>query len=58
MVAMFEIVFLVVFVVLGAVWFRHTNLYRARSSRHAPRQGANPDHRSDPPNHGPGGSAW
>ena len=30
MVAMFEIVFLVVFVVLGVWWFRRTNLYRAR----------------------------
>ena len=50
MVAMFEIVFLVVFVVVGVWWFRSTNLYPARSSRFEPRQGVNPQHRFDPPN--------
>jgi hypothetical protein len=58
MVAMFELVFLTVLAVVGAWWFHRTKLYRARSSRHAPRQGVNPEHRSDPPNHGVGGSAW
>jgi hypothetical protein len=58
MVAMLEIVFLIVFVVLGVWWFRRTNLYRARTSRHEPRQGVNPNHRYDPPNHGGGGAAW
>ena len=32
MVAMFEIAFLIVFVVIGVWWFRRTNLYRARRS--------------------------
>jgi hypothetical protein len=36
MVAMFEIAFLIVCVVLSVWWFRRTNLYRAR--RRAPRQ--------------------
>ena len=30
MVAMFEIVFLIVVVVLGVWWFRRTNMYRSR----------------------------
>jgi hypothetical protein len=58
MVAMFEIAFLIVVVVLGVWWFRRTNLYRARSSRSQPRQGVDPNSRLDPPNHGTGGTAW
>jgi len=56
MVAMFEIVFLIVFVVLGVWWFRRTNLYRARSSRFGPNQGV-PKHDRDPagPTMHPGG---
>ncbi len=52
MVAMFEIVFLIVFVALGVWWFRRTNLYRVRSSRSEPRQGVDPKNQSDPPNRG------
>lgn len=58
MVAMFEIGFLIVFVALGVWRFRRTKLYRARTSRHERRQGVDPAHRSDPPNHGSGGAAW
>jgi hypothetical protein len=58
MVAMFEIVFLIIFMVLGVWWFRRTNLYRARYSRSQPRQGIDPNNGSDPPNHGVGGAAW
>jgi hypothetical protein len=43
MVAVFEILFLIVFVVLGLLWLRRTSLYRAR--RRSPR---------DPGQHGAG----
>ena len=58
MVATFELVFLIAFVLLGAWWFSRTNLYRARSSRFGGRQGVDPKNRSDPPNHGYGGEGW
>lgn len=41
MVAVFEVVFLIVFVVLGLWWFRRTNLYRARTSGVDPGQSGN-----------------
>ena len=56
MVAVFEVVFLIVFVVLGLWWFRRTNLYRARDSRFGPSQGV-PKSDRDPagPTFHPGG---
>jgi|tagenome__1003787_1003787.scaffolds.fasta_scaffold20908223_3 hypothetical protein len=71
MVAMFEIVFLILLLVLGSWWFSRTSTFRnlrssgaARSSGrfgpHEGRPGIDPKNGVDPPNHGgiPGGPTW
>ena len=55
MVVMFEIVFLVVFVMLGWLWFRRTNTYRfagGRSSNRVSMTGARESIAQMPPKEG------
>jgi hypothetical protein len=59
MVAMFEIVFLIVCVLLGLLWFRRTNLYRAHQrSGVDPGQSGSTASKGLPPHSGPGGGGF